>query len=58
MAREIERKFLVEGEYKPLATSVTRIVQGYIVRDAARTVRVRIYRQRGFLTIKGRSSAD
>ena len=58
MAREVERKFLVEGEYKSLATSVTRIVQGYIVRDAARTVRVRIYRQRGFLTIKGRSSAD
>ena len=30
MAQEIERKFLVIGEYKSLAFAKSRIVQGYI----------------------------
>lgn len=58
MPLEIERKFLVAGEYKPLATSHSRIVQGYISSQRGRTVRVRLRDGRGFLTIKGPSSAD
>jgi len=52
MPREIERKFLVTGEYKSQAFAHSRIVQGYICSARGRTVRVR-----GYLTIKGASDA-
>jgi len=55
MALEIERKFLVAGEYKSLATSHSRIVQGYICSQQGRTVRVRLRGEKGYLTIKGPS---
>lgn len=58
MNKEIEHKFLVRGAYKPYAQSVSHIIQGYISSDVARTVRVRIYGEKAFLTIKGASSAD
>jgi adenylate cyclase len=52
MATEIERKFLVRGndwrQGRPL-----RISQGYLSRDKARTVRIRIAESRAYLTIKG-----
>ena len=53
---EIERKFLVIGEFKKFATSCTRIVQGYIASGNGRTVRVRIRNGKGYLTIKGPSN--
>jgi adenylate cyclase len=53
MAQEIERKFLVKGDYKSLATKETRITQGYLSSVPERTVRVRIANNKGFLTIKG-----
>ena len=56
MALEIERKFLVTGDYKSLATSHSRIVQGYICSERGRTVRVRLRDERGYLTIKGPSN--
>ena len=55
MPQEIERKFLVRGEYKPQAYAHSRIVQGYICSARGRTVRVRIRDGRGYLTIKGTS---
>ena len=54
MAQEIERKFLVVGEYKHLAHSSMHLVQGYIS-SGRRTVRVRISDDRAWLTIKGPS---
>ena len=54
MAQEIERKFLVVGEYKQLAHTCNYMVQGYIA-SGRRTVRVRISDNRGWLTIKGPS---
>lgn len=58
MAQEIERKFLVSDDsYRRLATSHSRIVQGYISTQRGRTVRVRIRGERGYLTIKGASDA-
>ena len=42
MPQEIERKFLVTGEYKSQAYAHSRIVQGYISSARGRTVRVRI----------------
>lgn len=55
MATEIERKFLVTGQdwRRPDAQ---RLVQGYLNRDKARTVRVRIAGEAAFLTIKGLTS--
>ena len=58
MALEIERKFLVTGDYKSLATSHSRIVQGYICSERGRTVRVRLRDERGYLTIKGPGIVD
>ncbi|MBR1733050.1 MAG: CYTH domain-containing protein [Alloprevotella sp.] len=56
MPLEIERKFLVAGEYKSLATSHSRILQGYICSGRGRTVRVRLRGDCGYLTIKGPSA--
>lgn len=55
MATEIERKFLVTGDFRPFATSSHRIVQGYICAHNGRTVRVRLCDGKAFLTIKGPS---
>ncbi|HEY1132816.1 MAG TPA: CYTH domain-containing protein [Roseateles sp.] len=54
MGIEIERKFLVAGEgWRQAATRQTRFSQGYLSRDPARTVRVRLAGAHAFLTIKG-----
>jgi adenylate cyclase len=53
MSQEIERKFLVKGDFKPFVTKQTRIVQGYLSSVPERTVRVRIKGEKGFLTVKG-----
>lgn len=53
MAQEIERKFLVKGEFKALASKATRITQGYLSSVPERTVRVRVKGEKGFITIKG-----
>lgn len=58
MKKEIERKFLVRGEYRDKAHKSTRIVQGYISSVPGRTVRARLYGEKGFITIKGSSSAN
>lgn len=57
--REIERKYLVRGDaYRELATASSRVVQGYLSRTPRCTVRVRLRDNRGYLTIKGPSTAD
>jgi len=53
---EIERKFLVTGEYKPQAVRSFRIVQGYLSSTTGRTVRIRIKGEKGFITVKGKSN--
>jgi CYTH domain-containing protein len=58
MAQEIERKFLVSGDYQTMATDHIRITQGYISSAHGRTVRVRIAGNKAFLTIKGASNAS
>ena len=56
MALEIERKFLVTGEFRDQAFSSSRIRQGYISSGNGKTVRVRIRDDKGYLTIKGPSN--
>lgn len=58
MAQEIERKFLVCGEYKTKAYKSVRITQGYILSDKRKSVRIRITNEKAFITIKGESSED
>ena len=55
MAIEIEHKFLVVGDYKSKAYEHNYIEQGYFATAPGVTVRVRIYGDKGFLTIKGPS---
>lgn len=57
MAQEIERKFLVKGEFKKFAAKQTRITQGYLSSVPERTVRVRVKGDKGFITIKGIGNA-
>jgi len=53
MAKEIERKFLVNGDaWRTLAQGV-HYRQGYLSTVKERTVRVRTVDAKGFLTIKG-----
>jgi len=51
--QEIERKFLVKGDYKKFISKETKIIQGFLSTVPERTVRVRIKGNKGFLTIKG-----
>jgi len=58
MGQEIERKFLVKGDFRSMVSRETRITQGYLSSVPERTVRVRIKGDKGFLTIKGIGSAS
>ena len=56
---EIERKFLVKSEaFKDQAFNSYDIRQGFLNSAPERTVRIRLKNDKGFLTIKGKSSAD
>ncbi|NNT71223.1 CYTH domain-containing protein [Flavobacterium sp. IMCC34852] len=56
---EIERKFLVlSNDFINESFSQKRIVQGYLSSNPDRTVRIRIKGDKGYLTIKGKSSAN
>ena len=54
MALEIERKFLVRGDFLSDVSSSSRIVQGYLAASPVVSVRVRIYGEKGYMTVKGR----
>ncbi|WP_188691474.1 CYTH domain-containing protein [Silvimonas amylolytica] len=56
MAQEIERKYLLAAtHWRNEITRSVRIAQGYLNDEPARTVRVRIKGEKGFLTIKGKN---
>jgi adenylate cyclase len=56
---EIERKFLVRSKaFKMEAFNSYSIKQGFLNRDPERTVRIRLKRDQGVLTIKGKSTDD
>ena len=55
MPQEIERKFLVRGDFKAYAYQSFRIVQGYLSSVPERTVRIRVKGEQGYLTVKGKS---
>jgi len=53
MEQEIERKYLVKGDYKQEVFKAVHIVQGYLCFVPERTVRIRIKEKKGYITIKG-----
>ncbi len=56
---EIERKFSVKStNFLANAKESYKITQGYLNTDKNRTVRIRIKGEKGFITVKGLSSAD
>ncbi|MGY0391095.1 CYTH domain-containing protein [Bizionia sp. KMM 8389] len=56
---EIERKFLVNSQdFKAESAKEIRIIQGFLNTHKARTVRVRIKGELGFITVKGVSTND
>lgn len=56
MAQEIERKFLIKGDFKADSFQATRVTQGYLSSVPERTVRIRVKGNKGFITIKGKNS--
>ena len=58
MGQEIEKKFLVKGDFKDEAFKATRITQGYLSSVPERTVRVRVKGDNGFITVKGIGNAS
>ncbi len=56
MNLEIERKFLVKGEFIHLAERYEVIEQGYLSTEPSRSVRVRLKGHKAYLTIKGKSN--
>lgn len=56
MAKEIERKFLVKPRNWSELGPGLKIRQGYLSTVPERTVRVRTYGDRGYITIKGKTS--
>jgi CYTH domain-containing protein len=55
MKKEIERKFLVKGDFKSTANSYIKIFQAYLSVEPGHSVRVRVLGNNGFITIKGDS---
>ncbi|MBS0250330.1 MAG: CYTH domain-containing protein [Proteobacteria bacterium] len=54
MALEIERKFLVrDASWRASATGSERILQGYFARTPLLRARIRIYGDKGYITLKG-----
>ncbi|MEN8928836.1 MAG: CYTH domain-containing protein [Flavobacteriales bacterium] len=59
MPQEIERKYLLKNNsWKSEVTSENKIVQGYLNSNPARTVRIRITNNIGFLTIKSKNKGS
>ncbi len=58
MNYEIERKFLVKGDFKSEAFTHWRIVQGYLSSVPKRVVRIRIKGDKAYLTIKSTVSGN
>jgi adenylate cyclase len=58
MALEIERKFLVKGDFRNDVAESVHIFQGYISALPECTVRIRIRGDRGYITIKGMADSS
>ena len=55
MPVEIERKFLVKNDDYKIHAARVLFKQGYLSVESGRTVRIRTYDNKGFITIKGKA---
>lgn len=58
IGKEIERKFLVQDQFKEFSTSSFEIKQGFLCSVPERTVRIRLKDDEAYLTIKGLGNAS
>ncbi|HBE39726.1 MAG TPA: adenylate cyclase [Bacteroidales bacterium] len=58
MGKEIERKFLVKGEFRHLAVREIKVIQTYLSIDDEKIIRLRIADDKAFLTVKGRAQEN
>lgn len=59
MGLEIEHKYLVvDDSFLSMQSAEFKIRQGYLSRDPLRTVRIRIFGDKGFITIKGETKGS
>ncbi len=56
MGVEIERKFLVKGDFKSSAFKKYVIKQGYLSKNENNTVRIRVREDEAFITIKSKTN--
>lgn len=54
MFQEIERKFLVKGDFMKESFQATEIKQGYLCGGSGVSIRARVRGDKGYLTIKGK----
>jgi CYTH domain-containing protein len=55
---EIERKFLVKGDFVPFAVKKEKIIQGYLCATVERSIRIRIKGDSAYLAIKGQANKN
>lgn len=55
---EIERKFLVKGDFLPFVTKKEKIVQAYLCASPEKAVRIRIKGDLAYITVKGPSNEN
>ncbi len=55
---EIERKFLIKGDFFPFVTRKEKIVQAYLCNKPDKNVRVRIKGEKAYITVKGPSNKN
>ena len=58
MPKEIERKFLIKGNFKKFAVKRYNISQGFLSTVPERSVRIRIKDNQGFITVKGKGNSS
>lgn len=58
MNLEIERKFLVQGDFKEHLSYSEKIIQGFLCSVPERTTRIRVKGNKGFITVKGKGNTD
>ncbi len=58
MGKEIERKFLVKGEFRHLSVKEINVIQTYLSIDDHKTIRLRIADDKAYLTIKDRAEEN
>ncbi len=55
MALEIERKFLIKGDFRPFVTQSSKIIQAYLTEKESVTVSVRLCNEKAYLKVKNQA---